>query len=78
LLSQLATKIIEEARISAANQPSDHPVTLALEITYARIGAWFARAGNDRDRTADTSVPVRQPPPDGGRAGAPPPLLRMI
>jgi hypothetical protein len=56
-LNQLATEIIAEARARAVAHPAAEPVALAMQVTHAFIGAWFARAGNesgwatDRDRT---------------------------
>ena len=56
LLNQLVTEIIAEARSRGPAQPADEPVVVAMQVTHARIGAWFARAAqasdwaNDRDR----------------------------
>jgi hypothetical protein len=56
LLNQLATEIIAEARARARARGTEEPVAIAMEVTHARIGAWFARAGcesgwaHERDR----------------------------
>ena len=44
LLSQTTSTLIEEARSRSASMQGE-PVELAMEITHARIGAWFAQAG---------------------------------
>jgi hypothetical protein len=49
LLNQLATGIIGEARGRAAAQPGEEPVVAAMHATHARIGVWFARAGDAGD-----------------------------
>jgi hypothetical protein len=55
-LNELATEIIVEAQAEAAGSSTEAPVTLAMRVTHARIGQWFARAApqsdwsNDRDR----------------------------
>jgi hypothetical protein len=55
-LNRLATEIITEAKASAEDFPAEEPVALAMRITHARIGAWFARAArgcdwsNERER----------------------------
>jgi hypothetical protein len=49
LLNQLATEIIDEARAGEPHSPSEPPVTRAMRVTRARIGAWCARAGNEFD-----------------------------
>jgi len=49
LLIQLATGIIDEARARSSGRAAEEPVALAMQVTHARIGAWFARAGNECD-----------------------------
>lgn len=49
LLNQLASDIIREARVRACANPTEEPVFAAMNVTNARIGAWFARAGNAGD-----------------------------
>lgn len=49
LLNQLATDIIREARERALEIPGEAPVSVAMQVTHARIGVWFARAGNAGD-----------------------------
>ena len=49
LLNQLATDIIREAREHALAMPGEAPVTVAMQVTHTRIGAWFARAGSTGD-----------------------------
>jgi hypothetical protein len=56
LLNQVVTEIITEARARAFTHPADEPIAIAMQVTHARIGAWFARAvsesgwANERDR----------------------------
>jgi hypothetical protein len=56
LLNQLVTEIVAEARTRVSAHPAESPVTRAMQVTHARIGAWFARAvresdwANERDR----------------------------
>jgi hypothetical protein len=49
LLNHLATGIIREARERPPANPAEEPVTATMHATHARIGAWFARAGNGGD-----------------------------
>src|ERR1700712_845670 len=49
LLNQIATEIIREAQQHALSKPGQEPVAIAMQTTHARIGAWFARAGNAGD-----------------------------
>jgi hypothetical protein len=49
LLNRLVAEIIEGARALAPQHPAEAPVALAMRITHARIGVWFARAGKDID-----------------------------
>jgi hypothetical protein len=44
LLSQVTGSLIEEAR-SRSEPAQGEPVALAMEVTHARIVAWFAHAG---------------------------------
>lgn len=53
LLNKLAAEIIVEARTRAAARPAEQPVALAMQITYARIAAWFARAAEQSDRPGE-------------------------
>jgi hypothetical protein len=56
LLNQVVTEIIAEARTREFTHPASEPVAIAMQLTHARIGAWFARAigesdwANERDR----------------------------
>jgi hypothetical protein len=54
-LNRLATEIIAEARAAADKNPAptEAPVTAALRVTHARIGAWFARAGLGADWSSE-------------------------
>lgn len=58
LLNQLATDIIHEARERVLAIPGEAPVAVAMRITHARMGAWFAQAGNAGD-WSDERVRVR-------------------
>ena len=49
VLNQLATEIIRDARDRALLSPNEEPVVAAMQATQARMGAWFARAGNTGD-----------------------------
>jgi hypothetical protein len=49
LLNQVVTEIIAEAQAHAFSHPADEPVACAMQVTHARIGAWFARAGSESD-----------------------------
>ncbi len=49
LLNQLATDIIREARSQARATSEMEPVAVAMRVTQARMGEWFARAGNAGD-----------------------------
>jgi hypothetical protein len=49
LLNELATDIIREAKIQVFTRPGEEPVAAALQVTHARIDAWFARVGNPGD-----------------------------
>src|ERR1700712_5750223 len=49
LLNQITTDIIQEAHQRALAHPEEEPVVAAMHTTHARIGAWFARAGNAAD-----------------------------
>ena len=49
LLNRLATDIIREAGERAFANPREDPVVTAMQVTHARIGAWFARAGMTGD-----------------------------
>lgn len=51
LLNQATAAIIEEARTKAAAGQHDDPVTLAMEVTQDRIGAWIAQSGQPIDWT---------------------------
>jgi hypothetical protein len=56
LLNQLVSEIVAEARSRAPAPRADEAVAFAMQVTHARIGAWFARAAtasdwaNERDR----------------------------
>ncbi len=45
MLNQIANDIVETARRQARVNPVASPVTLAMQVTHDRIGAWFARTG---------------------------------
>ena len=49
LLNHLAIEIIQAAREQALATPDLVPVVAAMQVTHARIGTWFARAGNAGD-----------------------------
>lgn len=49
LLNHLTLDIIQEAREQALASPGVAPVVAAMRVTHARIGTWFARAGNAGD-----------------------------
>jgi len=49
LLNHLTIDIIREAREQALARPDVAPVVVAMEVTHARIGTWFARAGDAGD-----------------------------
>jgi hypothetical protein len=49
LLNQITASIIEAARARAREGDTTEPVPLAMEITHARIGEWFARTGQPID-----------------------------
>ncbi len=44
-LNGLVTGIIAEARVEWATNPRKEPVAVAMRVTHARVGAWFAAAG---------------------------------
>jgi hypothetical protein len=48
-LNQLTTDIINAARVIAAKHPDEPPVTVALQITHARIGEWLVHAVGQGD-----------------------------
>jgi hypothetical protein len=48
-LNRLTTEIMEAARALAANHPDEPPVTIALQITHARIGEWLVHAVGQGD-----------------------------
>jgi hypothetical protein len=48
LLGQVTSSLIEEARTRSAPAHAE-PVELAMEVTHARIGSWFAQAGYSAD-----------------------------
>lgn len=49
LLNQITSDIIGEAHELARANPREEPVALAMQVTHARIGAWFARVGEVGD-----------------------------
>jgi len=49
LLNQITADIIGAAQARAREGGSAAPVTLAMEVTHARIGEWFARTGQQID-----------------------------
>jgi hypothetical protein len=49
LLNQLATDILTDARTLALEHPQEPPVTLALQVTHARIGEWLVHALGEGD-----------------------------
>jgi hypothetical protein len=49
LLNQITTEIIRDAYQKSLAAPGEEPVAIAMRATHARIGAWFARAGNNGD-----------------------------
>ena len=49
LLNDLTAGIIREARCRAGTDRAAAPVTLAMDVTQAWIGAWFKRAGQEID-----------------------------
>jgi hypothetical protein len=49
LLNQITTEIIRDAFQKSLAVPGEEPVAIAMRATHARIGAWFARAGNNGD-----------------------------
>lgn len=48
-LNQLSAEIIADARLLAAEHPAEAPVTLAMQVTHARIGAWLVHALGEGD-----------------------------
>ncbi len=56
LLNRITSEIIAVARASLPENGAEEPVAVALQVTHARIGEWFAKAGHrldwadDRDR----------------------------
>lgn len=48
-LNQLASEIINDARAMAVQHPDEAPVTLAMQITHARIGGWLVQALGEGD-----------------------------
>lgn len=57
-LNQVVTSIIREARERVPANPDEAPVSIAMQVAHARIGAWFAQAGNTGD-WSDERVRVR-------------------
>jgi hypothetical protein len=53
LLNRVTSEIIAVARSSVSESLSQEPVTVALNVTQARIGAWFSRAARSVDWTDD-------------------------
>lgn len=51
LLNRLATEIVAAARVLAAEQPQEPPVTLAIQVAHARIGEWLVHALGEGDWT---------------------------
>ena len=49
LLDRLTHEIITEARARVAENPGADPMPIALRVTNAHLGAWFARAGRTGD-----------------------------
>lgn len=49
LLNRLAMTIIAKTRLLAASRPGDEIVTLAMQVTHAEMGAWFARVYGEGD-----------------------------
>lgn len=49
MLNQIATEIIRDARQRSLVAPDEEPVVAAMHATHARMGQWFARAGNTGD-----------------------------
>jgi len=43
-LNQLTSEMIADARLLAVEHPDEAPVTLAMQVTHARIGAWLVHA----------------------------------
>lgn len=58
LLNQLASGIIRGARAQSRTRLGAAPVEIAMQVTHARIGNWFARAGHRGD-WSDERVRVR-------------------
>jgi hypothetical protein len=52
-LNEVTSSIIREARERAAAGCQGEPVSLALDVTHSRIGAWFARSGGECDWSDD-------------------------
>lgn len=51
MLNQITAEIIREALGLACNGHPGKPVELALQLTHARIGDWYARTGQEIDWT---------------------------
>jgi hypothetical protein len=49
LLNQLTTEIVETARAFATERPAEPPVTIAMQVTHARIGEWLVKAIGEGD-----------------------------
>ena len=56
LTSELAAEIIAEAKAHPQRSAASEPVTLAMQVTHVRIGAWFART---RDKSSCENESVR-------------------
>ena len=50
-LTQLTAQIVAAARALAAEHPGEPPVTLAMQVAHARIGAWLVQALGEGDWT---------------------------
>jgi hypothetical protein len=49
LLNQLTMNILADARSLAARHPEEPPVTLAIQVAHARIGAWLVQGLGEGD-----------------------------
>jgi len=49
MLNQIATEIIRDARQRSLANPEVEPVVAGMQAAHARMGSWFARAGNAGD-----------------------------
>jgi hypothetical protein len=51
LLNQITAAIIQEARRRIEGGEAGNPLSVAMEITQSRIGAWLSRSGQEIDWT---------------------------